>query len=240
MKDYYAYDDGIAEYSVVLTQPGNAAAVRFDMLTPKPDTLIGFDIYFPAYGVAANQTVNLAVYRNKNGQPGAVIASSNSYLVQRKEVNEFSRIVIPPVVVQDTFYIGWTEPGSELIKVGLDFSNDAGDKIYVKVGSTWSQNADVQGALMIRPVFGSGDIVAGLPEEHNLVTWYPNPNNGSFFVRGKYDHLEIVSSTGQSVSWQSEDSGGDKKITMQSPVPGLYLMQILRGNTRKTGKLIVK
>jgi hypothetical protein len=240
LADYYAYDDGIADNSVILTQPGNAAALQFTTIVNRPDMLLkGFDIYFPAYGVENNQTVDLTIYNDIDGKPGNVIATRRGYTIQRKELNEFSRIVISPIEVTDVFYIGWTEPASGKIKVGLDYSNDTGDKIFVKIGSTWSQNTEVQGSLMIRPFFGAGELVTGVTDEKEVLAYYPNPNDGTFYIQGKYDHLQIINVTGQLIPHQSEDAGETKKITMQS-IPGLYFIQIRKGKTEKTGKLIIK
>jgi len=47
LKNYYAYDDGIAEYAVGLAQSGNVAAYRFVMQTTEADTVNGVYVYFP-------------------------------------------------------------------------------------------------------------------------------------------------------------------------------------------------
>jgi len=94
---------------------------------------------------------------------------------------------------------------------------------------------------MIRPVFGYDPTVTGLPENDPIITsLYPNPNEGTFLIKGKYDKLEIINITGQRIPF-SEESAGDesKKISLQA-APGLYLMQLQYKNKRETKKIIVK
>ena len=84
LNDYYAYDDGIAEYAAGLTQAGNRAAVLYEMLITEKDTLVGIDIYVPDYGLSSNLTADFFVYGDDNGKPGTVLYSIPSFAVQRK------------------------------------------------------------------------------------------------------------------------------------------------------------
>lgn len=241
LKDFYAYDDGIAEYAAGLTQAGNRAAVLFEMLTDAVDTLVGIDIYVPDYGLASNLTADFYVYNDEDGKPGDVVYSIPSFSVQRKGLNKFQRIrILEPFLVEGRFYVGWKAPVGGPLKIGLDASNNSGDQIYVNTNGTWVQNTDVTGSLMVRPVFGSGDIVTGIPGEETETGVFPNPNTGEFYIRGNVDRLDIITVTGQSVSYKAEDHGNDKKISMQHNAPGLYLLKIQSGNTVRTEKIIVK
>jgi hypothetical protein len=229
LKDFYAYDDGTAEYSVRLTQPGNRLAYRFDMLTDTA-TLYGFYMYFPYLGGSNSETLDLYVYGNNEGVPtDRPIYSALSRTVSKKSNNEFIYIQIePPQFIQDTtFYIGYKEPVSSTIAIGLDKSNDTGDQIFVSVGSGWFQNTDVQGSLMIRPVFGPGNgpPVTGINDETKNVALYPNPNAGTFYIDDEIIELNILDITGRSVQWQLEDLDYAKKIKLQSPAPGLYIVR---------------
>ncbi|MBA4055923.1 MAG: hypothetical protein C0490_14510, partial [Marivirga sp.] len=132
LKDYYAYDDGIAEYAAGLTQAGNRGAILFEMLTEAVDTVVAIDIYVPDYGLTSNLTVDFYVYKDEDGRPGDIIYSIPSFSVQRKGLNSFQRIrILEPFLVEDKFYIGWKAPVGGSLKIGLDLNNDAGDKIFV-------------------------------------------------------------------------------------------------------------
>ena len=77
--------------AVGLTAFGNRAAYLFEMLTEEPDTLVGFDIYYPDYGVPSNLIVDFAIYNDINGLPGIPIYTLPSYTITRNG-NKFKRI----------------------------------------------------------------------------------------------------------------------------------------------------
>src|SRR5690606_548818 len=233
LRDYYAYDDGVAEYSVGLTQAGNRLAYRFEMISDTA-TLAGFEIYFPYLGGSNSQSLDLYIYGDEEGKPGF----NSSYSLPSTPTHKYTEIELlyvplhPPVFINNSvFYIGYREPVSSGIKIGLDKGNDTGDKIFVYTGSTWQQNNDVQGSLMIRPVFGGvADPITGVPDKERIREIYPNPNSGIFYIAGDVAQLEITDVTGRPVPWTLESrliSGGtdEQKVTLLSPVPGLYIVK---------------
>lgn len=244
LSDYYAYDDGNAEYAAGLIQAGNLLAYQFDMPeNPEQDTLIAFDIYIPPNGISSNQTVDFFIYTDSAGTPD----SDNAFRipsrpVSSKGVNVFQRVVFLPalLITQEKFYIGWKEPVSGKLLVGLDMSNDTADKIFVNTNGFWEVNDVVHGSLMIRPVFGSGvvDAQVGIEKQKLKFSVYPNPTRGNFYIGGKPDRLEILSITGQPVPFQSE-SDGDKTFVQLKQPPGLYLLRFTKDHLTKTHKLVV-
>jgi len=241
LKDYYAYDDGVAEYAAGLTQAGNRAVVQFDMLTTTVDTLVGIDIYVPDYGLTSNLTADFYVYNDSEGRPGNILYSVPSFPVKRLGLNKFQRIrILEPFLVKSRFYVGWKAPVGGILRVGLDLSNQSGDKIFVNTNGTWVQNTDVDGSLMIRPVFGSGAIITGIPEIVSDVSVYPNPNAGEFYVRGELDAIQIITLTGQSVPFQIEASETDRKVTIPNATSGLYILKTIHGNKIRSFKVSIK
>jgi hypothetical protein len=241
LNDYYAYDDGIAEYSAGLTQAGNRAAYSFEMLTSLPDTLVGIDLYVPDYGLSENLTADFYVYSDNGGIPGEILYSILSFGVQRKGLNTFQRIrILEPFLVEDRFYIGWKAPVGSILKIGLDVSNNAGDMIFVNTNGTWTQNADISGSLMIRPVFGKGEIITGVEEESKPINIFPNPNNGEFYIRGAFDELHVTTITGHPVTFSMQEAGDDHKIILNNTSAGLYILRIQKNDYIQTEKLVIK
>src|SRR5690606_20651172 len=147
--DQYIYDDGIAEYSVKLTNPGNRVAYRFEMPIDTA-TLYGFDIYFTHLSGPASETLDFQLYEDDGGVPTETPKLSIlSRTITKNNNNEFFRVLInPPQFINDSvFYIGYKQSPSPHIRLGLDKNNDTGDQIYVFYNGTWTQNTDVHGSL---------------------------------------------------------------------------------------------
>lgn len=249
LADYFAYDDGIAEYGAGLIETGNLVAYEFELDTSyslKQDTLIGFDIYFPPYAITSNQTVDFFIYRedpDSPGLPGEQWLRIPSKRVERKGLNQFQRIEFLPALLvnEKKFYIGWQEPAAGEVMVGLDMSNDTGDKIFVNTNGTWYQNEDVRGSLMLRPVFGSGiiDSSVGIEDERSL-SIYPNPNNGVFTIEGNIRELAIFSLTGAVVPFESSTMDNRTEVKVKTDASGLFLIRYREGNVMRSRKLIIR
>jgi hypothetical protein len=247
LSSYYAYDDGVAEYAAGLIESGNLVAYEFEMefdstTAVKQDTLIGFDIYFPPYAITSNQTVDFFIYHDEGGIPGDVWLRIPSKPVLRKGVNQFQRIEFLPALLinEKKFYIGWKEPVAGEVVVGLDLSNDTGEKMFVNTNGTWYRNDEVTGSLMLRPVFGSGiiDSSVGVEEEHGFSV-YPNPNRGLFYIEGETLDLEVVSMTGERIPYELSSGNGRSEIKVNTQVPGLYLLRYRQGAAMRSKKIII-
>jgi hypothetical protein len=250
LHDYYAYDDGVAEYSAGLIEAGDLLAYQFEEIyndttthdVNDPDTLLGFDIYFPNYAVTSNQTVQFFIFSDKDGNPGEALQAITKGL-ERKGFNEFQKIRFSPaLLISGKFYIGWQQPVAGKPLVGLDIDNDTGEKIFFSTDKThWQQNDVVKGSLMIRPVFGSGDIeevIIGVEDEQR-VSLYPNPTKDSFYIEGRYDQLQIFNLTGVAVPFEAEHPNDEKTKIILSQPAGLYIVKFLQGQRTVAHKLLL-
>ena len=247
LSSYFAYDDGVAEYGAGLIEAGNLVAYEFEIDTAyslKQDTLVGFDIYFPPYAITSNQTVDFFIYHDDDGMPGELWLRIPSRRVLRKGINSFQRIeFLPALLIDETkFYIGWQEPVAGEVVVGLDISNDTGEKIFVNTNGFWYQNEDVAGSLMLRPVFGSGiiDASVGVEDEEEAFTIYPNPNRGVFNLVGYPRNVEIFSMTGEKISFRATKRDAVTEIKIDTPVPGLFLLRCRQGEVMRSKKIIIQ
>lgn len=240
LKDYYAYDDGIAEYAAGLTQAGNRAAVAFDMLIDEPDTLVGIDVYVPDYGLPSNLTVDFTVYADDGGIPGTAIYTIPSFSVQRKGANVFQRInILEPFLLENRFYIGWKAPVGGTLRIGLDYNSFSGDQIFVNTNGTWTTSSDIAGSLMIRPVFGNGNLVTDV-EETPEVGVYPNPNAGTFTISEAFDKISIFNAMGQHVPFEVTPADRGHSINLPNAASGLYIIKMMSGNKIRSAKVVVK
>lgn len=245
LSNYYAYDDGIAEYAAGLTTTGNRLAYGFAMKTDSQDTLNGLFIYFSNFVGEHSSTVEFFILDHDNGSPGAVL-HEQLVSVTPKPNNEFSLTPLfegdieKGVIVKDTFFIGYRQPTGASIRIGLDKSNNTGHMMYDNTNGSWIQNDRVTGSLMIRPRFGFGEVViTGLPEVPKPVTIYPNPNRGTFYMKGVVDDVQVVNITGQGVELLMEDLGEEKRITITGASSGLYIVRYRSGARIFTEKIFI-
>ncbi|MDL5045692.1 T9SS type A sorting domain-containing protein [Oscillatoria amoena NRMC-F 0135] len=238
--DYYAYDDGSADYAAGLTQAGNLAAYRFVLKNSGQDTLNGGYIHYPYTGSASPNIVTLMIWSSNNGVPGSLL-TEQTIPVRREANSKFTEFTLnPAVIVEDTVFIGWIQGNSGLVRIGLDTSHDTGEQIYVNTTGTWVMNDLVIGSLMIRPRFGTGEIVTGVPEVPSpVVDLYPNPSTGEFYLKGEVTSIEMLSLTGQPVELQTQKLDAETWVRATAPCEGLYLVRYKAGNSVQVKKILI-
>lgn len=239
LKDYYAYDDGEAEYAASLTTPGSMALYRYDLKYSQPDTLKAVDIYFTHSGDESSQVVKLLIMDSLRDDITAFYAPQD-VVVNRTERNKFTRVTLSPaVLVSDHFYIGWQQGTAVLVGIGLDYSSDSGGKIWVNFGGAWQPNDDVHGNLMIRPVFGNAPLMVTAIDDEKRLHAYPNPNKGSFTLDGNPSQLLVTDIAGRQISF-SQESGFEKtRIQLLNSYPGMYVLRYFDGTYWRTEKIMV-
>lgn len=247
LSNYYAYDDGVAEYSMTLALQGNQFAYRFIMNDDlEQDTLNGVYIYFPFASGTVPPDVQIYVFRDKGGKPDSAWVHRQAWPVTRTANNLFTEIPFSQgVIVRDTFYIGYLETitgGSERIRIGLDASHNTGDQMFTRntVYHPWILNDELEGSAMIRPRFGKAPVISGVEDGVNPVSIYPNPNKGEFYMKGRVDNLQVIALTGQSVSFRLEQMQDANKVIIQGAVAGLYIVRYRSGSKVYTSKILVK
>jgi len=242
--DYYAYDDGVADYAATLTSAGNYLAYEFNIVTLKPDTLVAVDFYFPHVGDESNQVLQLLILGNQSldlNTKNLSILAQQDLTVSRTENNLFTRVKLnKAAVVGPKFFVAYKQNANANIGVGLDKSSDTGDKIFVNLGTGWMPS-DLYGNLMIRPVFGNATHVEGPVTEikDQKLFVYPNPNRGIFNFPEAPQDLSIFDVAGRSMSFSREDSFESTRIILNNPVPGIYLVRYYSGTKWQTEKIMV-
>lgn len=239
IKDYYAYDDGSAEYAAGLTQPGNLAALRYVLTSAGGDTLTGLSIHYPYFGGASSTTMEFFIYDNDGGVPGNIL-NEQLIPVKRSGTDVFIHIpLLQHVVVPHTFYLGWQEPVNGSVYIGLDKSNDTADKIFINTNGPWEANTDVHGSLMLRPIFGKGSVVTAVSAEREEVRIYPNPNNGSFYIEGTVENLEVVAVDGRRCKLTVTPEDRRSRIVLSNCAPGLYIVRYQTSGGIKSKRLAI-
>lgn len=240
LSDYYAYDDGSAEYAAGLNAAGGRVAYRFDIVDDEPDTLVSVDIYFPFVGNTTATQIDLIVLNDLEDSPSSLLHLQRIN-IERTGNNAFTTYVFREAVgVRSTFYIGWRQSTDDRVDVGLDKNSQSGNRIFFNLGNTWQQNTSVSGSLMIRPRIGkgTGPITSVEKPSSNKIEIWPNPSTGIFNIRGNYDAIQLMDAMGRPIHFLTNKHIDYSTIDISHQPAGLYLIKIVNGKSVETRKII--
>lgn len=242
LTNYYAFDDGSAEYAVGTNVINGQVAVKY--WVGMPDTLTHVDILFPNISpLADGQPLDLRILSklvDETDDQSAVLRSQQITVQTATGIDVFTRYALnTPVIISDTFFISYRQNVNEYIGVGFDRSNpEASQYIFENFEGEWVKNLTVEGAIMIRPVFeqvpDSVDITGVAKLDHWLV--YPNPTTGIFQISGFYDHIKVMDMAGNVILHEPKK----ERHTIRSYPPGLYVVNIIFKGRIITKKIILK
>jgi hypothetical protein len=144
-----------------------------------------------------------------------------------------------PIIVEDTFYIGFKQNKNNFLPVGLDKNNDSSDKIFFKVDGQWNKNQVIKGSLIIRPIFAKTDYIITEVNEKKLVSdviIYPNPSSGIIFFSESIDEGLIIDLNGRII-----DRFKKSNQLNLSPYPeGIYVIVFSKDSITYKNKIIIK
>ena len=235
LHNYYAFDDGTAEFAVGNNVNRGQVAVQYWL--EERDTLTHVDIHFPKINpLSDGRSLILKIYKQLNDE--GVIRSQRVSVRTASFINEFQRFQLnSPVVLSDTFYVAYEQDTSDYVGIGFDRSNPEASKyIFQNNTGLWERNTKLSGALMIRPVFGkpSDDIVANVPNRIDKLTVYPNPTSGTIQIDGSYESISVIDFSGRILIQERVNRLHD----FSSLKAGLYLLTIHRKEGDQTIKII--
>jgi hypothetical protein len=225
LDDYYAYDDGEAEYVAGVNQKLGRIAVRY-VLTQEAQ-LSDLDICFvPFEKDLSNQTFVLSVWKRLQNRNQEVLFQRSFQVKYPNKPNGFVRFPIDSfqvLAVKDTIFVGIQQTTDDLLAIGFDTNNNSFENVFFNVAGIWEQDANIQGSLMIRPVFRANAITSLNEELEKNLKIYPNPAKNFINIEGI--HIRDV--------WLTDLQGKKLPILWQLPklyftLPkGLYLLHIL-------------
>jgi hypothetical protein len=252
LDDYYAYDDGEADYAVQ-AGPRERVAVRF--IGRKPDVIQGIRaclVPFNSDQSLAGQTVLFALYdADRQGRPGKVIFQKSFPITYPTARNGFAEFKFERgIAVADTFFIGWQQISSDptaTVRVGFDKNSLFGSQIFYSATTTWEQNLqsaslNLAGAIMLRPVMGgvATPIVTAIEEEKPTGNWliYPNPTTGLIRWDGPGPAQIDVFDLGGRLRQTLRPAPGQQSADLGSLPTGLYLLRLSDDRRSITRKIL--
>lgn len=229
--NHFAYDDGTAETGYGLNIIGGSIAYKF--YVPTPDTLRGMWMYFTqAAENAALELFNLKVWSfiGENQFTGSESQLAQQELLRPRYADSLGQFMYfaldTPVVVRDSFYVGWQQLTPRLLNIGLDRNNNPQNVKWFNTQGQWNPSL-ITGSWMIRPVLG-GPLVypASIPQIIRLQTQlYPNPTSDFVNLRCDCEVVQwrIKDMTGRVVVQGTELSG---PISVGALPTGMYLVEV--------------
>jgi hypothetical protein len=204
LKDFYAYDDGTAEFAVGMFQRFSRLAYRFEL--NEPAFITDVDLYVPRVGINVDRlTFNLFVWTRidtldqRNDQ---IVFRQNVPIVYPDAMNEFRRIPLPePLLLNGTIYVGYEQLSDDPLTIGYDRNTLSGRQVFFNLGSQWQRNSNFEGSLMIRPVFRAVIPTAtpGFPAEEAAVLCYPNPADQVIYLHPTVEAVTVFDLNGRQI-----------------------------------------
>jgi hypothetical protein len=243
--DYYAYDDGTAEYGVGIRQRQGTVASKF--YVNRPDTITAVRIYFTQLeSNQRGQTFVLRIWNQLNNQQSSVLYERSEPVRFADTLNKFYTYELKPALaVTDTFYVGWQQNTNDILAVGLDKNTDSGSQLYYNTSGEWVQNTTVQGSAMIRPVFGQVTTVGIDDEEAEHIeryfVLYPNPTNGD--ITWEYpdiSQIKVYDMLGRERKIQRYAPNTKSVLDLSELTNGLYMLHVTIKNRTVVRKIMVQ
>jgi hypothetical protein len=142
-----------------------------------------------------------------------------------------------PVLVRDSFYVGWQQLSTRLLNIGLDRNSPVQGVKWTSVQGTW-QPSSISGSWMIRPVLDDSLSFPAVVHHRKVVTsplFYPNPTNGLLRIRwdmlpdseiqeSKTFQLRLRDIGGRLVEQQTIQTQQNPEIT--EVANGLYFLEL--------------
>jgi len=244
--NYFAYDDGTAEYGYCLNnQYGNAfLAMKFSLR--KPDTLSAVRMWFNHTKDSANLNASftIMVWSDDNGKPGHLFYSQDNnnpkYAVNFLDFAEY-RLNEKILLDTGTFWVGFEQHGNVQLNIGFDQNTDSRDYFKYNTGGNWETSV-FKGTPMLRPVFGKLNNLSIKNTPASKTTVYPNPTTGQLTIdngQWKINNVEIFDIFGKKQLSIVNCQLSINVINISHLPAGIYFVRINKeNNTIETIKLI--
>lgn len=233
--DFFSYDNGSADYAAGINQRSGMLAVKYD--SPAEVYIKGISVNFTNPN-QVDQAIDVMIWKELERDP---IFARQELIASPAAGEDFLYFLLDTNIrVSGEFYIGYTQFTDDFIHVGLDKTNDQGDKIFYNVAGAWAQNEEVAGSLMIRPHVSLAAPFAESEVPGNSLRIYPNPSQGILNIEGRFSQLRIFDSFGREIFPQRELTSQGEIVNFISNKPGIYLLSIVTEAGPESFRILVK
>jgi len=249
--DYYAYDDGTAEYGYCLNNQYNVAYFAMKFSLRVPDSLSAVRMWFNQTRDSANKEAQFSIFvwKDKNGLPGDTLYTLKGNQPRFSEENFLDFVEYSfnkKVGVSGDFWVGYEQHGNVQLNLGFDQNTDSREFRRFYTRGIWEESA-FKGTPMLRPVFGEIKSPPKDPPSSSpttTITIKPNPANDWIEITNhklRITNVEIYDMMGRKHKGEGRMENGEWGVRMNiSQLPtGIYFVRIYKeNNTFETLKLI--
>ncbi len=254
LSNYYAYDDGSAEWAWGVFGGGAMVAYQYDLL--QADSIRSIMIHWaPSVENVSQKLIRLTIWQDDgNGKPGTIVyqtpALNGESPQYSNDKNGFTEYFLKDaggneglrVEVSGRYYIGWTQSDPDVLNIGFDRNRDNSDRIFYNTGSFWT-NTGFDGSLMMRPVFVSDKDGFLSVDDANFTeidfTVYPNPTDGQLRVNveSPWDYTYLIHDLNGRML---QTGNATDVINTDHLVTGMYLITLKKYDGSTTSRKFLK
>jgi len=233
--DYFAYDNGSADYAAGINQRSGILAVKYN--TPEKVYIKGISINF-TNRAQLDLPIDIMIWDQVEKKPLFV----KEVLISKPTgEDKFAYYELDTNIrVSGEFFIGFTQFTNDFIHVGLDKINDQSDKIFYNIAGTWVQNKEVIGSLMIRPHVSLTKPFSESRNSEKKLKIYPNPSDGTLNIEGEFSNPKIFDSFGREIFADREFTSSGEILTFIRNKPGIYLLNLITERGSESFRILVK
>jgi hypothetical protein len=233
--DYFAYDNGSADYAAGINQRSGMLAVKYN--TPEEVYIKGISINF-TNRAQLDLPIDIMIWDQVEKKPLFV----KEVLISKPTgEDKFAYYELDTNIrVSGEFFIGFTQFTNDFIHVGLDKINDQSDKIFYNIAGTWVQNKEVIGSLMIRPHVSLTKPFSESRNSEKKLKIYPNPSDGTLNIEGEFSNPKIFDSFGREIFADREFTSSGEILTFIRNKPGIYLLNLITEKGSESFIILVK
>lgn len=233
--DYFAYDNGSADYAAGINQRSGMLAVKYN--TPEEVYIKGISINF-SNRAQLDLPIDIMIWDQLEKKPLFV---KEELILKPIGEEKFAYYELDTNIrVSGEFFIGFTQFTNDFIHVGLDKTNDQSDKIFYNIAGTWIQNEEVIGSLMIRPHVSLTKPFSESRNPEKLLKIYPNPSDGILNIEGKFSNPKIFDSFGREIFANREFTSSGEILSFIRNKPGIYLLNLITEKGSESFRILVK
>jgi hypothetical protein len=181
-RNYYAYDDGTAEYGYCINNVYNRAYLAMKFSLRQEDQLSAVQMWFNRTKNSENEEAlfNIMIWNDNDGEPG----EKPIYTVEGKrpkfegEFLDYATYKFDEkITVNGTIWVGFEQQGNVQLNIGFDQNTDSREFFKYKTQNIWEVSS-YKGTPMIRPCFGDTFYSVSENAPISNIKVFPNPTTG--------------------------------------------------------------